>query len=239
MGIPAIAHLLIAAHFWFGCYYDWNFVKIPAEIADLGDNLLNTHKLKFLTYWDALLQSIFFTICFLNDIFGTNDENPKTKPIIRKMKDVMLPVLAFPLSMFVGLTFWGLYAVNRELVFPKIIDQFFPTWLNHLMHTNIMIFTLMETLLSYRKYPSRKVGLSIFVLFMLSYLVWIVYLHSYTNKWVYPVLNILSFPFRIVFFLSNFVFAVIVYVLGEKINNFRWGKRAVIISGKTRKQKKN
>ncbi|KAL1494167.1 hypothetical protein ABEB36_009811 [Hypothenemus hampei] len=233
MGLQTVGHLIIAAHFWFGCFYDWNYVKIPTTVADLGDSKFNTHKLKFLTYWDALLQSVFFTICFLNDIFGSNETFPKEKPFIRRIKDIALPALAFPLSMFVGLTFWGLYAVDRELIFPKIIDQFFPAWLNHLMHTNIMIFTLLELLTSYRKYPSRKVGLSILLIFMLTYLGWIHYIHSYTNKWVYPILELLNLPARILFFVLNFVVAVLVYLLGEKINALWWEKR--LGSKKTKK----
>lgn len=138
--------------------------------------------------------------------------------------------------MFVGLTFWGLYAIDRELIFPKLIDQFFPTWLNHLMHTNIMVFSLLELLTSYRQYPSRKVGLPILIVFMLSYLVWIHYIHSYTNKWVYPILNVLNLPSRIVFFAMNFVVVVALYILGEKINNIWWEKK-VKTSTKPRKHK--
>lgn len=136
----------------------------------------------------------------------------------------ILPTLAFPLAMFVGLTFWGLYAIDRELIFPEILDTYFPMWLNHLMHTNIMLFTLLELLTSYRKYPSRKVGLSILVGFMLTYLVWIHYLYAHTNKWVYPVLNVLNLPGRIIFFVSNLAITIAVYVLGEKINSIRWDR---------------
>lgn len=52
MGFQSVSHFLIAAHFWFGCYYDWNYVKLPVEIT--GEDVLNTKKLKFLTYWDAV-----------------------------------------------------------------------------------------------------------------------------------------------------------------------------------------
>lgn len=52
MGFQSVFHFLIAAHFWFGCYYDWNYVKLPVEIT--GEDVLNTKKLKFLTYWDAV-----------------------------------------------------------------------------------------------------------------------------------------------------------------------------------------
>lgn len=231
MVVRTLGHFLIAAHFWYGCYYDWNYVKIPVSIKDMGDSIFNTNKLKFLTYWDALLQSVFFTLCFLNDIVGTNDNFPKKTPVVRKIKDTVLPALAFPLSMFVGVTFWGLYLIDRELIFPRVLDAYFPSWLNHLMHTNIMIFSLLELITSYRKYPSRKVGLSILILFMATYLFWIHYIHSYTNTWVYPILDVLNMPARIVFFALGLVLSVSFYIVGEKINNVRWRR--------TTKSKKN
>lgn len=32
---------------------------------------------------------------------------------------------------FVVCTFWSLYLVDRELVYPKLLDNFIPQWLNH------------------------------------------------------------------------------------------------------------
>ncbi|XP_050309181.1 androgen-dependent TFPI-regulating protein-like [Anthonomus grandis grandis] len=232
MSLQTIGHLVIAAHFWYGCYYDWFYVNIPKEIHDSGDSSFNTKKLKFLTYWDAILQSIFFTICFLNDIIGSNESTPKKAPLIRKVKDIVFSSLAFPLSMFVGLSFWGLYLIDRELIFPTILDKYFPSWLNHLMHTNIMIFSLLEMLVSYRKYPSRKIGLTITVSFMLVYLGWIHYINSRTNKWVYPILNVLPLPARICFFILNFVVIVFCYILGEKINLTWWERKNKKVTNK-------
>ncbi|ENN70612.1 androgen-induced gene 1 protein [Dendroctonus ponderosae] len=223
MGISTVVHLIIAGHFWFGCYYNWFHVNVPLEVSDLGDAKFRTKQLKFLTYWDALLQSIFFTICVLNDFIGSNERFPKKRPLIRKIKDFVLPALAFPVSMFVSVTFWGLYAVDRELILPKALDPYFPGWLNHLVHTNVIIFSFFELIWSYRKYPSRKVGLSVLCAFMLTYLVWMHYIHFCTNKWVYRVLTVLDLPGRIAFFIGNLSFAVAMYILGEKINNIRWG----------------
>lgn len=28
-------------------------------------------------------------------------------------------------------TFWSLYLYDRELVYPKLLDNFIPQWLNH------------------------------------------------------------------------------------------------------------
>ncbi|KAJ3646174.1 hypothetical protein Zmor_023772 [Zophobas morio] len=140
-------------------------------------------RLKFLTIWNMILQAVFFTICVINDVIGTNEDAPKKTPFIRRIKDLILTCLAFPLSMFVGLTFWCIYFVDRELIFPRALDKFFPVWLNHAMHTNIMIFILIELYTSYRKYPSRKFGMSVLSVFMLIYLIWIHIIHAYSGAW--------------------------------------------------------
>ncbi|CAH1180292.1 unnamed protein product [Phaedon cochleariae] len=224
MGTAArkIFHFIAAVHFWYGCYYDWNYVIIPANVHRMGQSFGFSGKLKFLTYWDAILQGLFFTICLLNDFIGTNENLPKRSPIIRRVQDKLLASLAFPLAMFVGLTFWGIYFVDRELILPKAIAPYFPEWLNHLMHTNIMIFILIEMFTSFRKYPSRRQGLGILAFVMLAYLIWLNVIHSYTGFWVYPVLEVLNLPMRIVFFASLFGFVVLMYVAGEKLNNSIW-----------------
>lgn len=54
MGVREILHFLAAAHFWFGCYYDWNYVIIPKHITKIEDTSVLSGKLKFLTYWNAV-----------------------------------------------------------------------------------------------------------------------------------------------------------------------------------------
>lgn len=53
----------------------------------------------------------------------------------RSFEDLLFASLAFPMGMFVGLIFWGLYLTDRNLVFPPVLDLFIPTWVNHAMHT--------------------------------------------------------------------------------------------------------
>lgn len=63
-------------------------------------------------------------------------------------------------------------AIDRELVLPQKLDAYFPLWLNHIMHTNIVIFILLEMFLSCRKYPTKKRGLAGLTIFMAIYLSW-------------------------------------------------------------------
>lgn len=67
MGLREICHFLAAAHFWFGCYYDWNYVIIPSNIHRMGESFLFSGKLKFLTYWNAV--SVHF--CFHSIVVGS------------------------------------------------------------------------------------------------------------------------------------------------------------------------
>ncbi|XP_049856038.1 androgen-induced gene 1 protein-like isoform X1 [Schistocerca gregaria] len=192
---------------------------------------------KFLTFWNMVLQTVYFTICVINDLIGTNDSHPKKTPFIRSLRDFIQASLAFPLSTFVCLTFWSLYAIDRELVFPKAADTFFPWWLNHVMHSNILVFSLLETVATYHKYPSRSKCLLGLAVFTIVYLVWVHIIYYLSGEWVYPVLSVLNVAQRIVFFLILMLLFFGLYFLGEVLNNKVW-ESEVAEGQKTRKMKK-
>ncbi|XP_043578824.1 androgen-induced gene 1 protein-like isoform X2 [Bombus pyrosoma] len=178
---------------------------------------------KFLTVWNLIIQAIFFFICILNDWFGTNAVNPKKPPFIRKLKDHVHAILGFPIAMFVGIIFWSLMFVDRELVLPKALDPYFPWWLNHLMHTMIIVSTLIEMILTPRKYPKRSFGLVCLLSFMSVYLIWLHIIFYKSGIWVYPILDVLPLPIRIIFFIVMLLISVFLYLIGEAVNSFFWG----------------
>lgn len=53
MGVREFCHFFAALHFWFGCYYDWNYVILPQDLKRMNDSVFSS-KLKFLTYWNAV-----------------------------------------------------------------------------------------------------------------------------------------------------------------------------------------
>ncbi|XP_047992345.1 androgen-induced gene 1 protein-like [Leguminivora glycinivorella] len=213
-------HLLGALQFAYGVYYDHTYVRLPGTsgAGSFGG------KLKFLTFIDAIIQTVYFSVALINDVWGTNEPTPSTKPLIRRIKDTLFSTLAFPVAMFVGITFWGIYAIDRELILPQRLDAIFPSWLNHVMHTNIVAFIVIELLTSFRMYPSRNRGISLLTAFMLCYMVWIHVIYAQTGAWVYPVLEVLNWPLRVVFYLFSLAFVLSLYVVGEKINKIVWSK---------------
>nr|CAD7445010.1 unnamed protein product [Timema bartmani]CAD7456559.1 unnamed protein product [Timema tahoe] len=174
------------------------------------------------TYGYGIVQALYFAIALLNDVAGSNEVTNKEGPTIRKIKDYLLAAVAFPIAMFVGVTFWSLMAIDRELVFPKALDAFFPSWLNHIMHTNIMMFTLMEMITSFRVYPRRSKGLAGLTVFMGVYLAWTHVIYYNSGQWVYPVLEVLNLWQRTVFFLAMLLFGSLLYLAGEFLNNYIW-----------------
>ncbi|XP_078045468.1 androgen-induced gene 1 protein isoform X3 [Augochlora pura] len=220
-----VFHTITALQFSFSVYYGFFELSVPVNVSKMFSGFGG--KWKFLTFWGAIIQMLFYFLCMLNDWFGTNAINPKKPPLIRKMKDFLFASVAFPIAMFVSVTFWGLMSIDRELVFPKAIDPYFPWWLNHLMHTMVLVSILIELILSPRQYPRRFSGIVTVVLFDFVYIIWIHVIYYKSGAWVYPVLSAMSFPIRTIFLGSTVAFSVISYYLGEALDNFVWGKKCV------------
>lgn len=157
-------------------------------------------------------------MAFLNDVFGTNAQSPKKPPAIRRIKDTLFS-LAFPTAIYVSLAFWGIYSIDKELIFPERIEKLYHPAMNHVMHTTVSVFIIIELFTSYRNYPSRNIGFFVTYSFYLSYLAWFFVIYYKTGAWVYPVFEPLNWPLRIVFVMLSLSIATGFYIFGEKVNN--------------------
>ncbi|XP_075002088.1 androgen-induced gene 1 protein isoform X6 [Calonectris borealis] len=92
---------------------------------------------KFLTFIDLVIQAVFFGICVLTDLSSLltkgNDSQEQERQLKKliSLRDWVMAVLAFPVGVFVVTLFWSIYIYDRELVYPKVLDNFIPAWLNH------------------------------------------------------------------------------------------------------------
>ncbi|XP_044738599.1 androgen-induced gene 1 protein-like isoform X3 [Chrysoperla carnea] len=210
-------HVFSFIHFLYGVYYDQNYVKHSGDIIPIHKlNMPLNGRSMFLTHWNVLIQTFFFGLCVLCDITGS-----KT---LKKFKNFLHTTIAFPLAFIVGITFWAIYAIDRELIFPKVLDEYFPGWLNHLMHTNIMVFTVIEMITSERNYPKRSTGIKTLMAFLLTYCIWMNIIYQVTGYWVYPIMEVLSIPLQILFYLLVLGFGVSLYIVGEHFNSYVWLK---------------
>lgn len=86
-----------------------------------------------------IIQAVYFTICVLNDIFGSSEVAPKKVPAIRKLKDYIMAAFAFPLALNVGISFWTLWHIDRELVLPRVLDSILPRQVSTLYILNLTV----------------------------------------------------------------------------------------------------
>ncbi|XP_055483692.1 androgen-induced gene 1 protein isoform X3 [Psammomys obesus] len=92
-----------------------------------------------------VIQAVFFGICVLTDLSslltrgsGNQEQERQLRKLI-SLRDWTLAVLAFPVGVFVVAVFWTIYAYDREMIYPKLLDNFIPGWLNHGMVTTTTI----------------------------------------------------------------------------------------------------
>ncbi|XP_071941080.1 androgen-induced gene 1 protein-like [Antedon mediterranea] len=211
-------HLLGFSVYAYTWYYDHMYVrhKLPHQHEYGG-------KFKFLTIWCLFFQAAYFAFATVTDLVQTSGPTVVGRKCC-DLRDGFLASIAFPFAALVQTVFWSLYAVDRELIFPKWLDSIFPSWMNHAMHSIILPMLLVEMFIVRHHYPSRKKGIGGCLVIGLSYLVWILYLGFVMDIWVYPVFRVLSGAGFAAFILISAFVLLCFYSIGQMITTKLWSK---------------
>uniref|UniRef100_A0A8C3PFL9 Androgen-induced gene 1 protein-like n=1 Tax=Chrysemys picta bellii TaxID=8478 RepID=A0A8C3PFL9_CHRPI len=184
---------------------------------------------KYLTFINQvpILQTLLFGICVIIDfahMFIPATKNSMASRLLPP-RDFIFSVLVFPVGLFVAVTFWTLYAYDRELVYPKELDEINPSWLNHTMHTTILPLLLIELITCPHKYLSKLNGMIGLSIFGTSYLTWVLWVNYASGIWAYPILEVLGVPGKAVLFTISYLVMIGFYLLGEHLTKLLWGKQ--------------
>lgn len=228
----ALFHLSTALAYALAIYYFEAAMNYPTGgVFEQMFNSLGGRK-KFLTHLNLILQCGYFFLALLNDVAGTNERAASRQGALQKARDWVFTSLAFPLGTFVTSIFWTIYAYDRELILPSSMDEWFPTWLNHVMHTLPLVAAVGEqVLVPHTHQRGYKRLMPMFGVYLL-YLLWLVFIRYKAGFWVYPVFDALDNRGRAVFLIVLSVPALFCYVLGEKLHVSVWGNDAAQSSGK-------
>ncbi|KAK1173356.1 androgen-dependent TFPI-regulating protein [Acipenser oxyrinchus oxyrinchus] len=214
-----------AYHIAMFVWYTFLFtILLLVNPDDLPDGLfLYGGPWKYLTFLNLVLQMVFFGFAVVVDLQHLFVKGKELKRL-NLYKDLLYSVMAFPVGAFVVAIFWIIFTYDRELVYPNSIDELFPPWLNHSMHTIVLPLLLLESLLQPHAYPKRKNGLAILGLISVAYVSWVCWIYFAVGIWVYPLLGKLS-PLGLAALFSVSVGLVIsLFLLGEVLNSYVWGK---------------
>ena len=165
-----------------------------------------------------ILQTLYFTIAFLNDIMGTNAQTAE-RPPIRKIKDNLF-VIAYNLAMYVSFTFWSLYIINKDWIITEEVEKLYPPILNHVFHTTVSIFMFIEILMPYKTYPPRFIGHVFILTFVTIYAIWFFIVFAKFGVGIYPLFNYINWPARILFLFASIAIVTFFYNISEALNDF-------------------
>lgn len=287
-----LVHLVAAVHFWFGIYYDFNYVYPPKSHPAYAPMTSFGGKFRYLTILGAVgihLRKIDFKVFLINALSFSDlpshllhavcaerlgwNEWKLPEETISITQPERLHFCCFRISTgnerghfvlghlcrrpridFAQIVFIILPRVSVQLTHPscriplnriapklsnstKWIFIFSFSWLNHVMHTNIVVFVVLEMILTFRQYPNRKTGFTGLLVFNVAYLIWIHIIKYKSGRWVYPILDVLSLPQRLVFMLVIGVFGISFYFVGEFLNNKIWAKQLKPVNSGAKKHK--
>ncbi|XP_072532905.1 androgen-dependent TFPI-regulating protein isoform X2 [Salminus brasiliensis] len=177
---------------------------------------------KYLTFINLIVQMVFFGLASMKDLQPLGKGSKVT--LLCLTKDLLFSVFAFPLGLLVVLLFWGIFTYDRQLVYPASLDNFFPPWANHAMHTLVLPVLLGEVILEPHIYPKTRNGLAALGVAGLFYSGWVIWVYVSVGIWVYPLLGRFSTVGLMAFFISNIFVVIMLYLLGQTLNFRIWGK---------------
>ena len=176
-------------------------------------------RFKFLTHINQWVQLFVFAFLFITDMIPRSS----FKKTMTKLSDIAFTAVAFPLSWFIVITFWGIYAYDRRLVYPISFDKVVPSWLNHFWHTTIGVFVFFEVMLVYHRFPKSGMAACLSLVVNAAYLSWIGWVYGQTKFWVYPIMAVLPIPFLVLFIAGCMLFSFCLFFFGRHVSALRWG----------------
>ena len=175
---------------------------------------------KFLTHIHQWLQLVFFTVQFLTDILPESS----IKKLLQSVCDFTFTTIVFPMALSITISFWSIYAVDRDLIYPESFDSIVPLSLNHFWHTTIALWVILDVFLCFRHYPSSGVAASVNFIVNAAYQAWVVWVFVKTGFWVYGILGVLPPHLLALYFGINMFISFGFYLVGKAIARARWGQ---------------
>lgn len=220
LGYVAIPwHLVMVVFYSLLIYHGTNLLHGTRKVYDpKGEIPALGGRFKFLTHLCHWVQLIFFTIQLLADVTPGS-----ARKSLQKFANFIFTTVAFPLAAFVTLIFWSIYAIDRNLVYPEILDTVVPVYINHLWHTTILLWVIFEIYLFHHHFPSTGIAAVSVLVYGAMYISWVVYIFVMTDWWCYPIMKVLP-PYAMALFFGFCLFLNLgFFLVGKWLAYVRWG----------------
>ena len=172
---------------------------------------------KYLTHINQWVQLFYFTLEFLLDLLPSQST---FKYKAQSYLSFAFATVIFPLAWYVATSFWAVYIYESNLIYKELSRI-----INHLSHTAIVLWVVLEVLLQNHKFPSLSVAVVPIFTCCLMYILWVEWIHAQTGFWVYPIFNTLpqSRLYFTLFYGFSIFFCFGLYLIGKTISGLFWG----------------
>ncbi|XP_066997674.2 androgen-dependent TFPI-regulating protein [Anabrus simplex] len=180
---------------------------------------------RFFSGWTFAMQILFLTLAVLEDSLQLclSVDMTKLRLQIAKFNNYLFVTFVIPVSLATALVFWTVYAVDRELIFPSSFDPLVGRWLNHGVHTHILLVALLELILNKHSYQSTSLAMRDLGMFLAIYDLIFLYTHFVEGIWLYPIYAAMStWLERILFMAYGHLSVLGFFFLGKFLNTFLW-----------------
>ncbi|KAJ8984740.1 hypothetical protein NQ317_005005 [Molorchus minor] len=173
-------------------------------------NILDNFRMYFFTTWNYILQIIFAAIAVVDESSKFINLPLSLQKYLGPTRTYLFNTFVFPCSLLVMTVFWGLWSIDRELIFPEAIDKYFPSYLNHGLHTFIIVPVIVESFVP-KKHHFVEFKNMVWVLFAFMTVYQILFISAYytDNVWLYPIYDYMSWPLRLIYSVGQLVVVLI------------------------------
>ncbi|CAB02824.2 FAR-17a/AIG1-like protein [Caenorhabditis elegans] len=145
----------------------------------------------------------------LNVVYSTLVVIGYKSKTIKEVVDFMHFTAMFPVAVILCGMFWGFYVYDSDLVMPAWVAEIVPSWLNHINHTYLIVFILLDSYYHKRDAPSNSTSWMISVVYVTFYFIIVLGVKYYNRMWVYPVLQ----SFSIDLFVISYILSVVIFFI--------------------------
>ncbi|CAH1956116.1 unnamed protein product [Acanthoscelides obtectus] len=132
--------------------------------------IMGKYFLLFFTVWTIIMQMTFLGLAVSHEVSEVLNLSLSVRKKLGRARAVIFDTFTLPCTMLTVSVFWVIWHIDKELIFPSELSRVFPDWLNHMLHTFIVVPVVVE-ILAPKKYSfvDYKVAARTLFLFAVVY----------------------------------------------------------------------
>lgn len=171
---------------------------------------------KYLTHINLWVQLTYFSLQLLTALLFLLSPSSALTDHAQSLLSFSFTTVIFPLACYVSVSFWAVSTYDTDLIYREVSQL-----LNHMTHSAIVVWVVLEVLLCRHKFPSLSVAMVPIFICCLMYILWVELIYARTGFWVYPIFNRL--PQSRLYFTAFYSFSIFIcfglFLVGKAISN--------------------